>query len=595
MKPVDPSRTYAGFGFTSGVAACAILVSATVFQTQPVHAGNSYKKMLGVGAGIAIGGAILNELRKGKKKAGRAVKRRYKSKRRRRSRDAVDGGGDSGGDDYVSVRQAKNFAAVLAELKDIERSRRLEEERDVKQAISRFIRVLEIKHKDLKRRGRAGKFVNQVTAGELERSLDTSYKAGRLYQYDRFAGEMWTRDRLKVRVLRTAQRGLHRYFDGVGAKGPSMRDLDDLLVRSSHKVHANALEINEVIGVSNSFDRFIRTIFEYSDRADQNLWTTGADSRYERLVTTVMDSIPQPPVRANVNAQMDDEYGLQNRFQFRFRARRALYDCLSSRYPQLVKQNEQRKPGGTGNLIPIKYNAHGQPQKPADQGAGGQAPANQESGMQTAYGTQTPKADHRGLQPNGMATQGGPSNGGSSDQAIKAHAQQGGPSNATPRNESDEAAHYQIAQNSSKQTGSQIKPENIWYRAKNYVGSVCRSAIEQVAREAYHGQIKPVSARWVSSAASTNQQSGSPRQLLYQNRPQEPGYGRQQQTGYRQGYEQQAPQYNRPQSEYGRAPAARAPTYDNSGAAAQSGYYDRRQPQQQRQQYGPQGNYGRGQ
>ena len=596
MKPLDPSRAYSGFGFSSGVAACAILVAATTFQTQPVQAGNGLKKIIGIGAGIAIGGAILNDLMKSKKKYGRKSKRsRHRSKKGKRARSRANAGTGGGDDDYVSARDAKNHAALEEERKEFARSKSLEAERDVKRAISYFITVLDKKHDKLKRTRRAGKYVNQVTAGELERSLDVSYQRGRLQEYDRFAGEMWTRDRLKVRVLRTAMQGLQRYFEGVGAKGPSMRDLDDLLIRSAHQVHANALEISEVIGVSNSFDRFIRTIFEYSDRADQSLWTTGADSRYERLVTTVMDSIPEPTRGAGDNRRVDDQFGLQSRFQFRFRARRALYDCLSSRYPQLVKRIEQQKAGGTGALIPIKYKVEDQQEKPLGRSASEQPVSGGVRGLQPYEGKPTPVGEAKvnaGLEVLQPIEKSAPGN----NPKIAALEDDRQPAPREPA-VADFNSGYEAAEPVSDETGNSGGyenlgvPENIWYRTKNYVGNVCRSSIEHVARQAYHGGIRPESARWDSTSDLKSQRGRAPRNLLYQQDRRQPARGARQTMGRQTDYGRQ--------SQYDQAPRQRAQPYgrDQSGYGYREqsggGQYDRRQPNRERSQYGTRDEYDR--
>lgn len=185
--------------------------------------------------------------------------------------------------------------------------------------------------------------------------MEDAYKLGNLQEFERYSGELWTRDRLIVFVLRHARKSIPSYYDGAGARGPSMTDLKDVFAKSARSVHARAFETAEIIGVSHSFDRFIRTIYENSDRADGNLWTTGADGRYERLMSSFIDSVPRRQLISDAPGQAGDALGLERQFQFRFRARRTLYDCVSAHYPEFVGT----RPGAT--TVAASYAPRGLP------------------------------------------------------------------------------------------------------------------------------------------------------------------------------------------------------------------------------------------
>src|SRR5262249_23196674 len=141
---------------------------------------------------------------------------------------------------------------------------------------------------------------------------------------------------LMVCILRRAQSQLDPYFRGVGVKGTSMEDLKQLFDAAAKRVYARALETAEIIGVSYSFERFINTIYENSDRVDESLWTTGADGHYERLVSTAINMVPRNRFIVDDKSQVGDSLGLMRQFEFRFRARRAVYDCLSLHYREMV-------------------------------------------------------------------------------------------------------------------------------------------------------------------------------------------------------------------------------------------------------------------
>jgi hypothetical protein len=249
-----------------------------------------------------------------------------------------------------TLRDAKNAAAAEAEWREQMRAEALERGRNVDKAVADFIDKLKDYHQGLLHRdvsASTGLNINQVTEGELKRSVEDAYKGAHLYEFEQFSGELWTRDRLTVRIIDQAQKGLEPYFTGVGAKGPSMKEIDDLFTRSAGKVYVSSLEVAEVVGVSLSFDRFIRTMYENSDRADGRLWSTGADGRYEKLATTVIDQVPREKFIQDGSGLASDPLGLQRQFLYRFRARRALYDCLSAKYPDLVR--------GSGHMLEAAY------------------------------------------------------------------------------------------------------------------------------------------------------------------------------------------------------------------------------------------------
>jgi hypothetical protein len=322
-----------GWQTTIGCAGM-VLIAGLAIPAAPVQAGDPF------GGGL-IGGA-LNQLNR----AARGINPHGGGGHRSHSRER--GEEDSASRSQTSAanpdnqQDAKNYAMALAEWQERERTARLERERNVDAAVSEFIGTLEEWHHRLRANNNAnvrvssGLNINQVTAGEVKKAIEDAYSAARLGDFERHAGEMWTRDRLMVRILRRAEAQLDPYFRGVGVKGTSMEDLKQLFESAAKHVHARALETAEIIGVSYSFDRFIQTIYENSDRADENLWTLGADGQYERLVSTAINSVPRKRFILDDKAQIGDSLGLTRQFQYRFRARRAVYDCLSAHYLDMV-------------------------------------------------------------------------------------------------------------------------------------------------------------------------------------------------------------------------------------------------------------------
>ena len=160
-----------------------------------------------------------------------------------------------------------------------------------------------------------------------------------------------TRDRLLVRILRYANNGLRPYFDGVGAKGPAWTTSRTCSRIGPGRV-PKALETTEIIGVSKSFDRFIRTIYEQSDNAEESLWTTGADGKYERLTSLTIEAFWQRDSTKMTGGPGRRYARSRRQFLFRFRARRALYECLSLTYPELVRGGGTMRRAQTTTAVP---------------------------------------------------------------------------------------------------------------------------------------------------------------------------------------------------------------------------------------------------
>lgn len=316
----------------------------------------SFGRAVGAGAaGVALG--IIGSASSGSSRETTAP-RRPRNSGRGRSDDDDDNrssGGSSGSGSSSESRQGsssqgrreqasrRNTAQTAADVELTRAADGVESDRNVETSIKEFIDDLRKQHARLLGRNKneikaaTGLNINEVTSGSIRAALEAAYgENSNLGQFERLSGEMWTRERLLVYILRDAKRSMPTYFDGAGARGPSMTDLKEQFKKSATRVHVRALETAEIIGVSHSFDRFIRTIYENSDRSDGSLWTTGADGRYERNVTKLIDKFPRQNFGTGTSQQVSDTNGLEHQFQYRFRARRMLYDCVSAKYVDLI-------------------------------------------------------------------------------------------------------------------------------------------------------------------------------------------------------------------------------------------------------------------
>ena len=260
-----------------------------------------------------------------------------------------------------------------AEIAEQNRARELERARNVDLAVREFIEELRRQHADLRSARRIdvsvaqGTNINEVTEGTVKNAIEAAFDKAGLNAFARMAGEMWTRDRLLVRIVDRAKLQLEPYFTGVGAKGPSMENLkEEVFPKSARYVYATALEMSEIIGVSHSFDRFMRTVYENSDADDDRFVTSGSESKYEQYVTAAINAVPLKKFVRDGGAVAADPLGLERNFQFRFRARRALYDCLSTNYAQFYRGGGGKS--GGGQTVEAAYSGSSPAPAPASRG-----------------------------------------------------------------------------------------------------------------------------------------------------------------------------------------------------------------------------------
>jgi hypothetical protein len=240
------------------------------------------------------------------------------------------------------VKWAEEAGKRRIENEKKEATARLESDRNVDDAISKFIQDLQQRHtklwgKHVSHVARGDGNINEVTDGMIRLLVEEAYKQARLDEFDPGLPEtMWSRERLTVFILRQARFGIDSFYTGVGAKGPNAENLRAVFLNAAREVYTRALETAEIMGVSHSFDKFIGKIYRASTGADDGLPTLGADGRYEKLMSSVIESVP---LKASTTAapQAGAQLGLDRQFLFRFRARRTLYDCLSASYATLSK------------------------------------------------------------------------------------------------------------------------------------------------------------------------------------------------------------------------------------------------------------------
>lgn len=231
-----------------------------------------------------------------------------------------------------------------------------DQERDVDAAIVAFIDKLKSEHEALWANARSKAEVanldeiNAITEVDIRQSLDAAYLTNKLVAFDAFSAELWTRERLLVQVLREAMHRIEPYFDGIGAKGPTRADIETVLNQAAGAVYTRAFEVNELLGLAQSFDRFSRTIYERTDEADLQLASSAqkfvaAEDHFESFVSRELEvnrrkqaeAIQQALMQTSPDEQTVEKVDMvDHEFIVRYRARRVLFDCLDRGYAEIV-------------------------------------------------------------------------------------------------------------------------------------------------------------------------------------------------------------------------------------------------------------------
>jgi len=341
------SRSSFVFAITS-VCGLATIAGQLVAST-PSEAGRR-NTLLGIAGGAAVLG-VMNEL----SKAANSPNAPAKPRQQRQGSSSGGGGSKKAAESTpppapVSDAVAKDSAAKREEWQAYQIAQAEDRQRDVDKAIDVFLFALKSYHTDLRNSPRvhaaALNDINQVTKAEVRIAVEDAYKNTNLAMFDRVPGDLWTKERLMVLVLTQAQPALRPFFEGVGAKGPSMQDIQKVIADAAGIVYNRTLEANELLGVSFSYERLIRAIYEHSDGPMAILVGTDADEKLDQVESAALGTS-----RTGFTIRPDA-------FATRYRARRILYDCLSSGLPALPDQSDQ------GKTIPVS-----QPQTTAALGA----------------------------------------------------------------------------------------------------------------------------------------------------------------------------------------------------------------------------------
>jgi len=251
----------------------------------------------------------------------------------------------------------------IEELKASEQAAREDAARNVDKSIGLFIgdladwdaelRTLSRSNSKLSVKAATTGELTEVTEDEIRRLLDNAYKSHglKIFEVD---GEIWTKQRLQVLIVNKARAALRPFYNGVGAKGPGQEQLARVFDDAAGQIYQFAMETNELLGVSHSFDRLSRTIYEATDETNKNQAESAENlNNSEDIVeyffnkalkskAAALDGVAGKPAQTDTQPVTPDAMQAvlvdDLSFALRYRARRTTFDCINIVYPKLTEK-----------------------------------------------------------------------------------------------------------------------------------------------------------------------------------------------------------------------------------------------------------------
>lgn len=218
----------------------------------------------------------------------------------------------------ISASPVLGVVGSTKDLQEVGKPQSKEDDRDYTQALERIIKRLESAQD--KRVTTPG----DATAHGIEQSLLRAIKSAKLDEFERFAAESWTSERIRVLVLERVYNDLDPLFRGTTRGNVPMADLDSLVQRAAEAVYRRVFETSELLAANRASNQFIQRLYQATSGRVEDRTRDIADSLVKRGSAPVL-------ARYEVMMRNDD-----NSFAHRYRAQRVVYDCLSANMERIV-------------------------------------------------------------------------------------------------------------------------------------------------------------------------------------------------------------------------------------------------------------------
>ena len=187
-----------------------------------------------------------------------------------------------------------------------------------------YLSRIETLIKKFKDKQQASTEEGDITAHGIEVSLDNAIKDAKLDTYERFLGEDWSEERLRVMTLDLVDAQINPLFEGTNRGRVAMSDVDGIIRKSARAVYARLFETSELLAANRSSALFVQHLYQ----ANGGFGNGGVRENAERALMKASNG-----VTAKFDAAIRQD---ENSFALRYRLQRIVFDCLGANVARIT-------------------------------------------------------------------------------------------------------------------------------------------------------------------------------------------------------------------------------------------------------------------
>jgi hypothetical protein len=208
------------------------------------------------------------------------------------------------------------------DLQDVGQPTSKEDDRDYTGALDSIItRLSRSQEKGLATAGDA-------TASSIEQALIKAIKDARLDEFERFASESWTTDRIRKLVLDRVYNDLDPLLKGNTRGQVRMDAIEPVIQRAAQAIYRRIFETSELLATNRAANQFIQNLYQKTGGQVDDRTREIADSLVRRGSFAML-------IRYEDLLNSDD-----NNYAYHYRAHRIVYDCLSKNMANVTKVDQ---------------------------------------------------------------------------------------------------------------------------------------------------------------------------------------------------------------------------------------------------------------
>jgi hypothetical protein len=223
----------------------------------------------------------------------------------------------------ISASAVLGVVGSTKDLQDVGKPQSKEDDRDYTGALDRV--VLRLSRSQDKALATAG----DASASGIEQALIRAIKDTNLDQFERFASESWTTDRIRKLVLDRVFNNLDPLLKGQTRGQVRMQDIEPVIQSAAAAIYRRIFETSELLATNRAANQFIQNLYQKTGGRVDERTREIADSLVRRGSTTML-------------ARYEDllSSDLDNSYAYHYRAHRIVYDCLSKHMGEVAKTEQ---------------------------------------------------------------------------------------------------------------------------------------------------------------------------------------------------------------------------------------------------------------